>query len=152
MTALKEKKDGFTLDMSRIVFEPKRHRGRGASKNEPYINVSVYKAGDIAVGLSKEAMLEAGWRIHDQIRMGLQDDHLVLIRVPEGGWLITPKSKGTKQHPELIGAVRSGIVRRPLLPGLVPFDYTEIKKYQVIKYVGAICFPLPKNAFQLEAA
>lgn len=142
----------FSLDMSRLVFEEKRHRGRGASKDEAYISVSVYKAGDIAVGLSKDAMTDCGWRIHDQIRMAIQDGYLVLIRVPEKGWLITPKSKGTKQHPELIGTVASGIVRRPLLPELVHFDYIEIKKYQTVKYVGALCLPLPKHAFKQESS
>lgn len=141
----------FRLDLNRIVFDEKKHAGRGASETESYISLSVYKAGDIAVGLSKEAMMDAGWRIHDQIQMGLQDGHLVLIRVPERGWKICPKSKGAKQNPELIGTVVSGIVRRPLMGGVLPFEYTEVKKNQVVRQAGALCIPLPKPALQVAS-
>lgn len=139
----------FRLDLNRIVFDEKKHAGRGASESEAYINISVYKAGDIAVGISKEAMADAGWRIHDQIQMGLQDGYLVLIRVPEKGWKICPKSKGARQNPELIGAVQSGIVRRPLMDELIPFEYTTVKKQQVIRQAGAICIPLPKSSLKV---
>ena len=138
----------FKLDLAGLELQEKRHQGR--SSDEAYLGLSVYAAGDIAISFSREAMEDLGWVIHDQIRMGLQDGHLILVRVKDKGWRITPKSKGAKQNPELIGTACSGILRRPLLVGMKRFSLTQYTKTQIFKQQGALCIPLPSEALENE--